>query len=101
MSSRERHIPLHRRHDFYRMASGKEMESKMANVTDYHASHRPAQGNPLDLHKVFLRRYKDRRDMNYLLSLPDYQLRDIGLQRGDIQRAALKPLWQDVNIDRP
>jgi uncharacterized protein YjiS (DUF1127 family) len=81
-------------------ASGKQMERQMANVTDYHASHRSAHGNPLDLLKVFLRRFKDRRDMNYLLSLPDYQLRDIGLQRGDIQREALKPLWQDVEVNR-
>jgi uncharacterized protein YjiS (DUF1127 family) len=80
--------------------SGNEMERQMANVTDYHASRRPVRGNPLDLLKIFLKRYKDRRDMNYLLSLPDYQLHDIGLQRGDIQREALKPVWQDVDLHR-
>ena len=32
--------------------------------------------------------------LNHLLSMPDYQLKDVGLQRGDIQREAIKPLWR-------
>jgi uncharacterized protein YjiS (DUF1127 family) len=49
----------------------------------------------LNVLKVLLKHYRDRRDLNYLLGLPDYQLRDIGVQRGDIQREVLKPLWRE------
>lgn len=69
----------------------------MSNVIHAHTSTiRPssvlaALGN---LASLVIQRHKDRRDMNYLLSLPDYQLKDIGLQRGDVQREALKPLWR-------
>jgi len=42
---------------------------------------------------TILARLRNRREMNQLLSMPDYQLRDIGLQRGDIQREALRSLW--------
>jgi uncharacterized protein YjiS (DUF1127 family) len=52
-------------------------------------------GGVLGLASSVLARVRNRRQMNYLLSLPDYQLKDIGLQRGDIQREALKPLWRD------
>ncbi len=43
---------------------------------------------------VFLR-FKERRELTRLNSYPDYLLHDIGLQRGDIQREALKPLWRE------
>jgi len=68
----------------------------MSNVSDFHNSAHPAGvgfGHPLSLVKIILRRIKERREMNYLLSLSDYQLKDIGVQRGDIQREATKPLW--------
>ena len=40
-------------------------------------------------------RFKERREMNRLLGFPDYLLKDIGLQRNDIQRKALQALWRD------
>ncbi len=41
-----------------------------------------------------MKRFKARREMNYLLGLSDYQLRDIGVQRADLEREALKSLWR-------
>jgi uncharacterized protein YjiS (DUF1127 family) len=49
---------------------------------------------PIGLARVLIRRFKERRELSYLLSLSDYELRDIGLQRGDIQREAIKPIWR-------
>jgi uncharacterized protein YjiS (DUF1127 family) len=69
----------------------------MSNVINYHTSEHPTGlrfGHMAGFIKLILRRLKDRREMNYLLSLSDYQLKDIGVQRGDIQREALKPLWR-------
>jgi uncharacterized protein YjiS (DUF1127 family) len=39
-------------------------------------------------------RFKERRELNRLLSYPDYLLTDIGLQRSDMQRQAIRPLWR-------
>jgi len=39
------------------------------------------------------RRIKHRREMNRLLGMPDYLLKDVGVQRHEIQREAVKPLW--------
>jgi uncharacterized protein YjiS (DUF1127 family) len=78
------------------------MEKAMSNVIDYHGSvnrlaDRPTLGfgSPFKFLKVIAKRIQDRRELNYLLSLPDYQLKDIGLQRGDIQREVIKPLWRE------
>ncbi len=54
----------------------------------------------IKLHTIALagrivRRIRERRELNRLLSYPDYLLGDIGLQRGDIQRKALQHLWRD------
>ena len=40
-------------------------------------------------------RLRERRELNRLLSFPDYMLKDVGLQRSEIQRGALKSLWRD------
>ena len=40
-------------------------------------------------------RFKERRELNRLLGFPDYLLKDIGLQRSDIQRKSLESLWRD------
>jgi uncharacterized protein YjiS (DUF1127 family) len=53
-----------------------------------------ALGLSIGLVRVLIERFQERRELNYLLSLPDYELRDIGLQRGDIQREAIKPIWR-------
>jgi uncharacterized protein YjiS (DUF1127 family) len=39
------------------------------------------------------RRFRHRREMNRLLGMPDYILKDVGVQRSDIQREAVRPLW--------
>jgi uncharacterized protein YjiS (DUF1127 family) len=39
------------------------------------------------------RRFKHRREMNRLLGMPDYLLKDVGVQRHEIQREAVRPLW--------
>jgi uncharacterized protein YjiS (DUF1127 family) len=31
--------------------------------------------------------------MNRLLGMPDYLLKDVGVQRHEIQREAVRPLW--------
>jgi uncharacterized protein YjiS (DUF1127 family) len=41
------------------------------------------------------RRIRERREMNRMLSFPDYLLNDIGLQRGEMQQKALDPLWRE------
>jgi uncharacterized protein YjiS (DUF1127 family) len=51
-------------------------------------------GHTLGFVKTLMRRYKDRRELNDLLRLSDYQLKDIGLTRGDIQRESIKPFWK-------
>ena len=40
------------------------------------------------------KRFMARREMTTLLGLSDYQLRDIGVQRADIEREAMKSLWR-------
>jgi uncharacterized protein YjiS (DUF1127 family) len=77
------------------------MERKMSHVIDYQTSETRSTAagfslsHTLAIFRLVGRRLRERRDMNYLLGLPDYQLKDIGLQRGDIQREALKPIWRD------
>ncbi len=51
--------------------------------------------HPLSLISGLIRRHRQRREMNALLGLADYQLKDIGLTRGDIQRESVKPLWRE------
>jgi uncharacterized protein YjiS (DUF1127 family) len=61
----------------------------------------PLAERPTFLGRLFLiaeqlaQRFKERRELNRLISYPDYILKDIGLQRSDIQREALKPLWRE------
>ena len=40
-----------------------------------------------------IERLQQRRELNQLLKMPDYQLKDIGLQRHQIQQRATDPLW--------
>jgi uncharacterized protein YjiS (DUF1127 family) len=77
------------------------MERKMSDVIRTHMMRGSlsdwaafALGVPIGLVRVLIKRFQERRELNYLLSLPDYELRDIGLQRGDIQREAIKPIWR-------
>ncbi len=69
----------------------------MSFVSSYHTSlthQQSRRGGVLGFVSTLMDRLRNRREMNRLLSMPDYQLRDIGLQRGDIQREALRPLWR-------
>lgn len=74
----------------------------MTNVHSTHtASHaRPAGAQsawnwPVAALSHLASRIKSRREMNRLLGLPDYLLKDVGLQRHDIQREAVKPILFD------
>jgi uncharacterized protein YjiS (DUF1127 family) len=51
--------------------------------------------HPIAIAAHFVQRFKERRELNRLLSYPDYLLKDVGVQRSDLQREALKPLWRD------
>jgi uncharacterized protein YjiS (DUF1127 family) len=51
-------------------------------------------GRPTAIAAHMALRFKERRELNRLLSYPDYLLKDIGLQRNEMQRQALRPLWR-------
>jgi uncharacterized protein YjiS (DUF1127 family) len=60
------------------------------------ASHMPAfLVQPVTFAKRIVRRIHDRREMNRVLGFPDYLLEDIGLQRDEMQRKSLDPLWRE------
>jgi uncharacterized protein YjiS (DUF1127 family) len=44
---------------------------------------------------VWLARRRQRRELMGVLGLPDYVLKDIGLQRHEITQEAFKPFWRD------
>lgn len=52
-------------------------------------------GRSIALAAHIVLRFKERRELNRLLSYPDYLLKDIGLQRNDMQRKSLQSLWRD------
>ena len=52
-------------------------------------------GQPFAFAGRIVQRFQERRELNRLLSFPDYLLKDVGVQRSDLQREALKPLWRD------
>lgn len=54
-------------------------------------------GYPALVAVSIIERLEQRRELNRLLSMPDYQLKDIGLQRHDIQRKSMEPLWWRVD----
>lgn len=73
----------------------------MAHITLRHASGGFSGGSllsalslPLRISARIARHYRDRRELNRLLSMPDHVLQDVGLHRHDIQREVLKPLWR-------
>ena len=51
--------------------------------------------HPIAIAAHIVQRFKERRELNRLLSYPDYLLKDVGVQRSDLQRQALMPLWHD------
>ncbi len=52
-------------------------------------------GQPVALAVRVVRRVRERRELNRILGFPDYLLKDIGVQRNDMQRKALDPLWRE------
>ena len=52
-------------------------------------------GRPIAVAAHIVLRFKERRELNRLLGYPDYLLKDIGLQRNDMQRKSLQALWRD------
>ncbi len=43
---------------------------------------------------TWIERRRQRRELMGLLNLPDYMLKDIGLQRHQIAREMVKPFWR-------
>lgn len=65
----------------------------MAYVRNSHTSR--SSGLPLfGVVRTAIRRFNDRRQMNALLKMDDYMLKDIGISRGDVQREATRSLWR-------
>ena len=52
----------------------------------------PAAAFPLML-LTWLRRVRDRRELMRLMEQPDYLMKDVGLQRDEIVREAIKRFW--------
>ena len=52
-------------------------------------------GQPFAFTGRIARRIRERRELNRMLSFPDYLLTDIGLRRDEMQRKALDPLWRE------
>jgi len=65
----------------------------MAHVHHSHVSR--GAGLPLfGAVRTAIRRFHDRRQMNALLKMDDYMLKDIGISRSDVQREATRSLWR-------
>jgi len=73
------------------------MEQAMTNLTNAHTSAHPLGliAAPFRLAHGIAQRIRHRREMNRLLGMPDYLLKDVGVQRHDIQRQAVKSLWHE------
>jgi uncharacterized protein YjiS (DUF1127 family) len=73
----------------------------MASVTLTHTSSATAQAvhaaalvaKVVAVPFVWMKRIRQRRELMGLLSQPEHLIKDVGLQRGDITREALKPFW--------
>ena len=52
-------------------------------------------GQPFVLAGRITRRIRERRELNRMLSFPDYLLTDIGLRRDEMQRKTLDSLWRE------
>jgi uncharacterized protein YjiS (DUF1127 family) len=68
----------------------------MSNLHHSHAlsGHFGASAGLFGLVRRIAKRIHDRRELNGLLKLDDHMLRDIGLQRGEIQSEAERPVWR-------
>jgi uncharacterized protein YjiS (DUF1127 family) len=78
------------------------MEKQMTSMTNRHPNGKSLLTetstflrHPIAIAAHIVLRFKERRELNRLLSYPDYLLKDVGVQRSDLQREALMPLWRD------
>jgi uncharacterized protein YjiS (DUF1127 family) len=69
-----------------------EMEMESVNYTHTNSSRFLHLASVFSLVKL-VRRFRERRELLGLLNQPDYILKDIGLQRDEISREALKRIW--------
>jgi uncharacterized protein YjiS (DUF1127 family) len=70
------------------------MEMTMASVNTSHSSLAHLAQWAVALPSEWLNRIRERRRLMGLLQLPDYLLKDIGLQRDEIAREGLKHFWE-------
>jgi uncharacterized protein YjiS (DUF1127 family) len=77
------------------------MEMAMAYVYRIHAFAATPTANlgkralsALNKPLVWMKRWRQRRELLGVLSFPDYLLKDIGLQRHQIAQEAVKPFWR-------
>jgi uncharacterized protein YjiS (DUF1127 family) len=72
------------------------MEMHMTSVNNSHTQPGVARNLAFLATPVkWLQRIRERRELLALLSQPDYILKDIGLQRDEISREALKRFWMN------
>ena len=69
----------------------------MTSMISHHTSSQISAvfGHPFAVAGRIARRIRERRELNRVLSFPDYLLKDMGVQRNDMQRKALDPLWRE------
>jgi uncharacterized protein YjiS (DUF1127 family) len=70
------------------------MEMTVTSVNTSHSNLTHLAHRAITLPSEWLNRIKERRRLMGLLQLPDYLLKDIGLQRHEIAREGLKHFWE-------
>jgi len=70
------------------------MEMTMSHVHNTHADMAHQAYAAVTAPLVWLRRHRERRELEGVLDFPEYLLKDIGVQRSDIAREAVKPFWR-------
>jgi uncharacterized protein YjiS (DUF1127 family) len=70
------------------------MEMNMTSVNSDHTNLTHLAQRAIAVPAEWLGRIRERRRLMGLLQLPDYLLKDIGLQRHEITREGLKHFWE-------
>ena len=65
----------------------------MAHVHSTHADLTHTALAALNAPLTWLKRHRQRRELSRVMGFPDYLLKDIGIQRDEIVREAIKPFW--------
>ena len=66
----------------------------MSHVHNTHSNMTPAAFAAVRAPLIWLKRHRQRRELWGVMGFPDYLLKDIGLQRDEIAREAIKPFWR-------